>query len=305
MDRRRFLRTGGAALAALALPRRLRADACPAPTTDDYNGYGPYYLDGAPRQSRLGLPDEPGVPLQIQGTVSNCAGPLSDISLEVWHATDAGCYIHPSQPECDDHGNPEASRLWGRMITGADGAFEFRTIKPGAYLNGDAYRPSHIHFRVRQPASDRYGAYELVTQLYFEGDPYIAGDAGAEDPGAKTRIIPLTAIDGVMSGNFPVFLPGGSTALGHRNLLADPALRAFDVYVERSGDFFRILLPPVPAGQQIETRIHDAAGILVRRSLHTSPIELDASLLPRGVYQAEFQWWTDKGRRTESVALRR
>ena len=49
--------------------------------------------------------------------------------------------------------------------------YEFETIHPGRYLNGSQLRPSHIHYRVSSP-----GHAELVTQLYFEGDPEIAGD---------------------------------------------------------------------------------------------------------------------------------
>jgi hypothetical protein len=77
------------------------------------------------------------------------------------------------------------------------------------------------------------------------------------------------------------------------------------ISMQRSGDVFRFFLPPVPAGRQVEVRVSDAAGS-VRRSLHASPpIEFDAALWPRGVYQARFRWWTDKGLRSESVALRR
>jgi hypothetical protein len=38
MDRRNFLGAGGAALAALALPKALKAAACPSPTTADRYG---------------------------------------------------------------------------------------------------------------------------------------------------------------------------------------------------------------------------------------------------------------------------
>ena len=307
MDRRGFLGFGGAALAAFALPKPLRADACPAATTADRYGYGPFYLDGAPRTARLGRPDEPGDPLYIKGEIRDCDGPVPGVQVEAWHATKAGCYIHPAQPDCDDHGNPGVSRLWATLISDADGAFAFRTIKPGVYLNGDRFRPSHIHFRIRRPASDRSQAIDLVTQLYFRDDPFIPGDYGADDPGAQARIIPLASGDGLLSGTFPVFLPGGASGLaGRRDPLSDPALRNFDVYVQRSGDRFRVFLPPVPAGQPVEARLCDAAGILVRRSLHSSlPIEFEAALWPRGLYLAGFRWWTDKGPRSESVTLRK
>jgi protocatechuate 3,4-dioxygenase, beta subunit len=53
----------------------------------------------------------------------------------------------------------------------AEGRYRFITIKPAAYPTGNAMRPAHIHFKV----SGRHD--RLVTQMYFEGDPY-----NAEDP---------------------------------------------------------------------------------------------------------------------------
>jgi protocatechuate 3,4-dioxygenase beta subunit len=52
-------------------------------------------------------------------------------------------------------------------MTGADGSYRFETIKPGAYPAGpNTIRPSHIHF-------DLSGTHDrLVTQMYFDGDPY-------------------------------------------------------------------------------------------------------------------------------------
>lgn len=307
MDRRRFLSAGGAALAALACPKPLRAGNCPTPTTSDLYGYGPYYLPNAPRRAMLAGADEPGTPLEIRGTVADCTGPIPGATLEVWHATDAGCYIHPSLPACEDHGNPEVSRLWGSLVSDANGEFSFRTIKPGRYLNGYNYRPSHIHFRIRRPATAGAAAVDLVTQLYFEGDDAIIDDPGANDPGAESRIIALTDQAGCLNGTFPVVLPGGPSGLrGSSDPFSDPALSMFDISVQRSGDVFRIFLPPVPAGTQVEARLYGADGRLFRRSLHSlRPIELDASLWPRGVYQTLLLWHTSRGQRSERVSLRR
>ena len=52
-------------------------------------------------------------------------------------------------------------------MTGADGAFAFRTIRPVAYPG----RTPHIHVLVRAP-----GQRELVTQLYVDGEPGNARD---------------------------------------------------------------------------------------------------------------------------------
>lgn len=306
MDRRKFIGAGSAALAALALPKALRAQACPPSTTADRYGYGPYYIQNAPKRAKLALANEPGTRLLIDGVVRNCSGPLAGVTLEVWHATNAGCYIHPNMPNCEDHGQPAVARLWATLVSDAKGTFGFETIKPGVYLNGSRYRPSHIHFRIRSPQGSATPV-DVVTQLYFQGDQYIPGDFGADEPGAKDRTIKLDPKNGVLSGNFPVVLPGGTTALGGRvDPLGDPNLAAFDAFVQRAGDRFRVFLPPLPAGRPVESRLYDAAGNLVRRGLHMSaPVEFDAALWPRGAYQAELAWWTDKGKRSETVTLRK
>jgi protocatechuate 3,4-dioxygenase, beta subunit len=308
MDRRTFLGTGAAALASLTAPRLL-AQACGIPITEDRYGYGPYYLADAPERTVLAAADEPGQRLAISGTVRDCGGPVAGATLEVWHATSTGCYIHRSQPECDDGGNPNVTRLWATLVSDAQGRFAFDTIKPGVYLNGNAYRPSHIHFRIRSPLS-ALAPVDVVTQLYFQGDPYIAGDYGADEPGAKARTIALAKVDAQapLRGVFDVILPGGSAGLGGRNRepLSDPALGDFDALVQRIGDRFRIFLPPLPSGQPVEVRLYEGSGRLVLRSRQAgAPVELDASHWPRGAYSAEMRWQTDKGPRMESIALRK
>jgi protocatechuate 3,4-dioxygenase beta subunit len=90
--------------------------------------------------------------------------------LEVWQANAGGRYRHKNEtylaPLDPNFGG------CGRTITGEDGAYRFRTIKPGPYPwpNGvNDWRPAHIHFSV-------FGAgfaQRLITQMYFEGDPLI------------------------------------------------------------------------------------------------------------------------------------
>ncbi|MGI9389528.1 MAG: protocatechuate 3,4-dioxygenase subunit beta [Boseongicola sp.] len=90
--------------------------------------------------------------------------------LEVWQANAGGRYRHKNEgyvaPLDPNFGG------CGRMITGEDGSYEFRTIQPGPYPwpNGpNDWRPAHIHFSVFGHAF----AQRLITQMYFEGDPLI------------------------------------------------------------------------------------------------------------------------------------
>jgi protocatechuate 3,4-dioxygenase beta subunit len=297
MDRRNFLGAGATALAALAAPKLLRGQSCDNLTQTDKYGLGPFYTAGAPMRTKLAGDYEPGQKIAIQGTVTNCAGPVSGVNLDVWHATESGCYKHPDDTCPDIPGHPDTFRLRGQMVTDAQGKYAFTTVKPGAYLNGDQYRPSHIHAIISSPAIKNL---HIVTQLYFAGDPYIKGDYAADDPSATNRIIPLEQnAQAPWEGTWNIRIPGGTSGI---DPLSDPAIANFDVVMQRRGSELLFHLPPNTSKQPVEMRLYDFSGRLLKRSLHTvTPVELDASLLASGAYVIELGWWTNKGLRTESV----
>lgn len=93
---------------------------------------GPFYRFGAPFQSRLASPDEPGDRLILTGTVfsSDCQTPLPGALIEVWQANNAGLY------DTTKPGNfTEAStfHLRGLLHTNEKGQYEIETILPGRY----------------------------------------------------------------------------------------------------------------------------------------------------------------------------
>lgn len=300
MDRRNFLGAGAGVLASLAVPRILQAQTCGNLTETDKYGLGPFYTAGAPRRAKLAGDYEPGQRISIQGVVNNCAGTVSGVNLDLWHATQSGCYKHPDDTCPDIPGHPDTFRLRGQIASDAQGGFAFDTIMPGAYLNGSAYRPSHIHAIISSPAIKDLN---IVTQLYFEGDPYIKGDYAADDPSATNRIIPLTKNSGApWQGTWNIRIPGGATGV---DPLSDPAIANFDVVVQRRGGYLFFHLPPNTSHQPVEMRLYNVTGTLLKRSLHAvTPVELDASLMTQGAYIVELGWWTDKGLRTESVPIR-
>ncbi|KQZ14131.1 MULTISPECIES: protocatechuate 3,4-dioxygenase subunit beta [unclassified Mesorhizobium] len=98
------------------------------------------------------------------------ARPVPNVLLEFWQANAGGRYRHRNEGYVAAL-DPNFGGC-GRTVTGADGGYRFRTIKPGAYPwpNGpNDWRPAHIHFSVFGYAF----AQRLVTQMYFEGDPMI------------------------------------------------------------------------------------------------------------------------------------
>jgi protocatechuate 3,4-dioxygenase beta subunit len=96
--------------------------------------------------------------IAIRGSVVDLSGkPLTDTMVEVWQACSTGRYNHPN----DKGENPldPNFQYWGRMKTGLDGSYAFKTIVPGKYPG----RTPHIHFRIVSPQRP-----VLETQLYFE-----------------------------------------------------------------------------------------------------------------------------------------
>ncbi|MCC1494637.1 protocatechuate 3,4-dioxygenase subunit beta [Cognatishimia sp. F0-27] len=116
--------------------------------------------------------DPIGERIIVHGRVLNeNARPVPNTLVEIWQANAGGRYRHKK----DTYLAPIDPNFGGcgRTITDADGAYAFRTVKPGAYpwrnMVND-WRPAHIHVSVFGTAF----CQRLITQLYFEGDPLIA-----------------------------------------------------------------------------------------------------------------------------------
>ena len=99
------------------------------------------------------------------------ARPQPGVLIEIWQANAGGRYRHVN----DGYMAPLDPNFGGcgRCLTDAEGAYAFRTIRPGPYPwrnNGSDWRPAHVHLSIFGASF----AQRLVTQLYFEGDPLIA-----------------------------------------------------------------------------------------------------------------------------------
>jgi len=182
-----------------------KASASCFPSTEDAYGQGPFYLANAPSIQNDLLADvsEPGRRLTLSGQVLNldCTQALPNTELDIWHADESGNY--------DNVG----FNLRGTTTSNAQGFYVFETIFPGKYLNGAVYRPAHIHFKITPP-----GFGTLITQLYFSGDPFIAGDFAASQVSgnydATHRIIPLTTdANGDFEGVWDIVVDGSGSPL--------------------------------------------------------------------------------------------
>lgn len=145
-------------------------DATPECAETEDNLEGPFYKAGAPFRSVLVETAMLGTRLQISGRVlGRMCAPLAGALLDFWQAD----WREDETGRYDNVGYT----FRGRMNADEQGRFRLETIIPGRYLNGNTYRPAHIHVKASSP-----GNVLLTTQLYFAGDPFNDSDPFIEAP---------------------------------------------------------------------------------------------------------------------------
>ncbi len=174
MTRRTALKSaiiGGIAAASKAIAGSPESKSPAHPTPPEIKG--PFYPVVAQKDKDFDLTriqgrdaSAKGETIVLEGRVVNTAGaPISDATVDVWHACASGKYSHPNDP------NPAPAdpnfQGWAIVPSGAEGGFRFKTIMPGPYPVSKKWsRPPHIHFKV-----SKRGFVELVTQMYFPDHP--------------------------------------------------------------------------------------------------------------------------------------
>jgi len=157
-------------------------------TTSDM--LGPYYRPGAPFTNDLTWSGQNGEPILVKGKVyaDDCITPLDGALVEVWHADETGEYVEKENNIVNS----------AQFNIDSEGTYRFKTVFPGHFNT----RPRHIHYRITGP-----GHKELISQLYFAGDPNIEKHEPNLLKSAKKRILPLTEIpDGTREITFDIFM---------------------------------------------------------------------------------------------------
>ena len=142
---------------------------------------GPFFVEGSPR---FEIGDDltgsaAGQPCYVDGTVRGIDGTaVAGARLEIWESDENGFY-DVQRADAD----PGAR---GHLFAADDGSFSFWSVRPAPYPIPDdgpvgellaaagrgPMRPAHIHFKATAP-----GMRELITHIFVDGDPHLAGDA--------------------------------------------------------------------------------------------------------------------------------
>lgn len=162
--RRTFLKTTTAGVAAAVVPQAAQALVATPGATE-----GPYYPKPAMR-----FDDADNDLVRIEGKVREAGGeiirltgqvtdgdgnPVSGARVEIWQCDANGRYLHDRDKR--DMPRDNGFQGFGHDVTGKDGHYRFRTIRPVPYPG----RSPHIHVKVFT------GRRTLTTQLYLAGEP--------------------------------------------------------------------------------------------------------------------------------------
>ena len=165
LGRRSFLRHGLYGAAGLSLFSAAsgcgRSPAALLPPTAE----GPEAVASVVTLSEWG---EPGAPLVVRGRLFAADGktPVGGATLYVYHTDARGLYS-----DRRGSGGPPNPRIKGYIRTDREGAYEFRTTRPGSYPGSRV--PQHIHARVNLPGRGDINIHEY----WFDDDPFIPDSA--------------------------------------------------------------------------------------------------------------------------------
>jgi protocatechuate 3,4-dioxygenase beta subunit len=207
LSRRRALVSGGALAVGLALPGGARAAALVATPRQTA---GPFYPETLPLDADNDLVAVQSRSERAAGVVTHVWGRLlaedgraiDGALIEIWQCDAFGRYHHPR----DRGGRADPNfQGYGRTVSGRDGGYRFRTIRPVAYTG----RAPHIHMAVSGA-----GFSKLITQMYVAGEPENERDwilnAIRDERQRRSVLVPLAPAGdleaGALAGRFDVVL---------------------------------------------------------------------------------------------------
>lgn len=146
----------------------------------------------------------------LGGRVTDAKGePIRNALVEIWQVDHHGVYLHKGSAGAAKRDSNFQG--FGRFLTGANGEYYFRTIKPVGYPG----RTPHIHFAVKMKGRPKW-----TTQCYVKGEPGNETDMvlrGIADAAQRASVIvdfkPLPGVaTGELAARFDIvmgFTPAG------------------------------------------------------------------------------------------------
>ena len=143
---------------------------------------GPFWRMNSPKTENGGSivrSETPGPALFADCLVRDPSGkPIAGVEVDVWQSSPVGLYENQDPNQAD-------MNLRGKFVTGADGRFAFRSVRPAGYpvpidgpvgdmlraQNRPNMRPAHLHFLCY-----REGFKTLVTQVFVDDDEHLESD---------------------------------------------------------------------------------------------------------------------------------
>jgi protocatechuate 3,4-dioxygenase beta subunit len=186
-DRRTFLRGLALGAAAFTTPGLFAEELARVRTPRQTEG--PFYPNKLPLDTDNDLlivndaiTPAVGEVTHLTGVILDAKGqPLRNALVEIWQCDSKGVYLHTR--DSDRKQRDTNFQGFGRFLTGQNGEYYFRTIKPVPYPG----RTPHIHFKVK-----RTGKELLTTQCYIKGEPRNERDGvfrGIRDAKARESVL--------------------------------------------------------------------------------------------------------------------
>ena len=146
---------------------------------------GPFYRPDSPERSNLVIAGAPGDLAELTGIVrhKDCQTPYENAKVELWHCSADEIYDNDS----------DEFRYRGTTFCDKNGEYKFQTQMPVPYdAGGGLIRPAHFHLMISAP-----GYQSLITQIYFQGDPYMDKDPWSGAAKAEYRRLLVKEENGI------------------------------------------------------------------------------------------------------------
>jgi protocatechuate 3,4-dioxygenase beta subunit len=152
-----------------------------------------------------------GTPFLLSGVVRDLGGkPIEGAKVEIWHTDAGGVYYHSGDNNVAKRDS--TFQFYGESVTGKDGAYSFRTIKPGLYTG----RIRHFHFKVKQG-----DATILTSQFTFDDE---RADFGKD--GVQRRLSGAALESTVIAPKQGTDASGAKAWIATKDIVIDPKARS-------------------------------------------------------------------------------